>query len=118
MFNLIKNGLHSVQRSGKGSVVIRLERSEGRNLINVKDSGAGIPANVQGQIFERFFTTIHFGQGAGIGLSFCKMVMQGIEGEIQCESEEGEYTLFRLYFPDAHPLKDSSSHSQRGEINR
>ena len=118
MFNLIKNGLHSVQRSGKGSVVIRLERSEARNLISVKDSGAGIPANVQGQIFERFFTTIHFGQGAGIGLSFCKMVMQGIEGEIQCESEEGEYTLFRLYFPDAHPLEDSSSHSQRGEINR
>lgn len=117
MFNLIKNGLHSVQRSGKGSVVIRLERSEGRNLINVKDTGAGIPANVLGQIFERFFTTIHFGQGAGIGLSFCRMVMQGIDGEIQCESEEKEYTLFRLYFPDVHASEDSSSDSQRGETD-
>ena len=112
-FNLIKNGLYSVQRSGKGSVVIRLERAEGRNLISVQDSGAGIPTNVQGQIFERFFTTIHFGQGAGIGLSFCKMVMEGIEGEIRCESEEGEYTIFRLFFPDVGPMEHSGSHSQQ-----
>jgi two-component system CAI-1 autoinducer sensor kinase/phosphatase CqsS len=118
LFNLIKNGLYSVQRSGKGTVVISLERSAGRNLIKVRDSGAGIPANVQGQIFERFFTTIHFGQGAGIGLSFCKMVMQGIEGEIQCESEEGEYTVFRLYFPDAGPSENSGSDSQQDESSR
>ena len=111
LFNLIKNGLYSVQRSGKGSVVIRLETAKGRNLISVQDSGAGIPTNIQGQIFDRFFTTIHFGQGAGIGLSFCKMVMQGIEGEIQCESEEGEYTTFRLYFPEVGPLENARSHS-------
>ncbi|MDZ7670540.1 MAG: ATP-binding protein [Gammaproteobacteria bacterium] len=34
-----------------------------------------------------------------MGLSFCKMVMESIGGEIQCESREGEYTTFRLIFP-------------------
>jgi two-component system CAI-1 autoinducer sensor kinase/phosphatase CqsS len=99
LFNLIKNALHSVQRSGKGKVIITLHPGGSRNLICVEDTGAGISASMQNQIFERFFTTIKFGQGAGIGLSFCKMVMAGIGGEIQCQSEEGAYTRFRLLFP-------------------
>ncbi|MFP6817049.1 MAG: ATP-binding protein [Pseudomonadales bacterium] len=51
------------------------------------------------QIFERFYTTTQTGQGAGIGLSFCNMVMESIGGSISCESVQGEYTRFTLNFP-------------------
>jgi len=115
LFNLIKNALYSVQRSGKGGVTISLTTSDGRNYVSVEDTGAGIPASMQNQIFERFFTTIRFGQGAGIGLSFCKMVMTGIGGEIRCESEEGKYTIFRLLFPVvSQPEQPSESRSTDG----
>jgi signal transduction histidine kinase len=72
----------------------------------VTDTGPGIPASLKHQIFDRFFSTIRYGQGAGIGLSFCKMVMESIGGEIQCESREGEYTTFRLIFPPAGQMQD------------
>ena len=108
LFNLIKNALHSVQRSGKGGVTITLAPGGSKNLVCVEDSGAGIPTSMQNQIFERFFTTIKFGQGAGIGLSFCKMVMAGVGGEIQCQSEEGEYTRFALWFPVASEAEEAT----------
>ncbi|MFU8817234.1 MAG: sensor histidine kinase, partial [Pseudomonadales bacterium] len=99
LFNLIKNGLFYVQRAGTGTLTITAQVTQQANVITVTDTGTGIPASLQHLIFDRFFSTIRTGQGAGIGLSFCKMVMESIGGEIQCESEEGKYTTFRLIFP-------------------
>jgi two-component system, CAI-1 autoinducer sensor kinase/phosphatase CqsS len=99
LFNLLKNGLYHVQRGGKGSLVISTMTKSGENIVEVTDTGPGIPPSLKHRIFDRFFSTIRHGQGAGIGLSFCKMVMESIGGQIQCESREGEYTTFRLIFP-------------------
>jgi two-component system CAI-1 autoinducer sensor kinase/phosphatase CqsS len=99
LFNLIKNGLYYVQSAGKGEVTISTRMTNGNNQILVIDTGSGIPPIVQKQIFERFYTTTKTGQGAGIGLSFCNMVMESIGGSISCESMEGEYTRFTLNFP-------------------
>lgn len=95
LFNLIKNALYYVQRAGKGSITISCTPRR----ITVHDTGAGIPPLVRGQVFERFYTTTSTGQGAGIGLSFCKMVMESIGGSITFHSQEGEYTIFTLEFP-------------------
>jgi two-component system, CAI-1 autoinducer sensor kinase/phosphatase CqsS len=100
MFNLLKNAVYYMQRSPEGQVSIETGRIGNRNCIQITDTGPGIPSSVRKRVFDRFFTTTEAGQGAGIGLSFCKMVMEGIGGEIQCESKEGEYTTFRLLFPD------------------
>ena len=99
LFNLIKNGLYYVQRKGKGAISISTSVSEDANYIIVHDTGSGIPLVNQRQIFDRFYTTSDSGQGAGIGLSFCKIVMESIDGQIMCESVEGEYTTFKLRFP-------------------
>ncbi|MCZ6854817.1 MAG: HAMP domain-containing sensor histidine kinase [Gammaproteobacteria bacterium] len=99
LFNLIKNALYYVQGAGKGEVTISTDTSNGTNQILVNDTGSGIPPIIQKQIFERFYTTTQTGQGAGIGLSFCDMVMESIGGSISCESVEGEYTRFTLNFP-------------------
>jgi two-component system, CAI-1 autoinducer sensor kinase/phosphatase CqsS len=106
LFNLMKNGLYYVQRGGKGSLSISTAVGSAANIVVVTDTGPGIPASLKHQIFDRFFSTIRYGQGAGIGLSFCKMVMESIGGEIQCESREGEYTTFRLIFPPAGQMQD------------
>jgi signal transduction histidine kinase len=48
-------------------------------------------------LFDHFYTTTFM--GTGIGLSFCKLVMERFGGDIFCESEEGAYTRFTLLFP-------------------
>jgi two-component system CAI-1 autoinducer sensor kinase/phosphatase CqsS len=80
LFNLIKNGLYYVQGAGKGEVRISTRTINGTNQILVNDTGPGIPPIVQKQIFERFYTTTQTGQGAGVWLSFCNMVMESIGG--------------------------------------
>ncbi len=97
LFNLIKNALYYVQRAGKGSITI----SCAPRRITVHDTGSGISAIAKAQVFERFYTTTRTGQGAGIGLSFCKMVMESVGGSITFDSLEGEYTTFILDFPAA-----------------
>ncbi|MGA1675424.1 MAG: sensor histidine kinase, partial [Pseudomonadales bacterium] len=99
VFNLIKNAVLHMQRSPGGKAQIQVYQKGGKGVIEVRDTGPGIPKVIQKRIFERFFTTLEAGQGAGIGLSFCKMVMEGLGGEITVDSTEGEHTTFRLWFP-------------------
>ena len=96
LFNLLKNSLFYVQKAGKGEVTIKLRSS--RRII-VHDTGTGIPPQFIRRIFDRFFTTTEAGHGAGIGLSFCKMVMEGLGGSIVCTSRLGHFTTFVLTFP-------------------
>ena len=100
LFNLIKNSLYFVQKSGKGEISLYTTCEGSNGLVVVHDTGAGIPASVQPHIFERFYTTTPTGQSAGIGLSFCKLVMDSIGGSIACDSREGEYTTITLTFPN------------------
>ncbi|MGA0839321.1 MAG: sensor histidine kinase [Pseudomonadales bacterium] len=99
VFNLIKNAVLHMQRSPGGKAQIQVYQKGGKGVIEVRDTGPGIPKVIQKRIFERFFTTLEAGQGTGIGLSFCKMVMEGLGGEITVDSTEGEHTTFRLWFP-------------------
>jgi two-component system CAI-1 autoinducer sensor kinase/phosphatase CqsS len=110
LFNLVKNALYFVQKSGKGSITISAYRDKFGGRIAVHDTGAGIPPSIQPHIFERFYTTTTTGQSAGIGLSFCKLVMESIGGKISCESKEGEYTTFTLTFPNIR-VETPSPHS-------
>jgi signal transduction histidine kinase len=97
LFNLLKNALYYIEASGKGDIHIWLENDEGKNTLHFKDTGPGISATLLPSIFERFFSRRK--HGTGMGLAFCKSVMQEIRGDIQCRSKEGEYTEFVLTFP-------------------
>ena len=101
LFNLFKNGIYYVHKAGKGELTVTIVQMAipTRTRIIVEDTGTGIlPQNLK-RIFERFYTTTESGHGSGIGLSFCKMVMDGLGGSITCESEFGVYTRFTLLFP-------------------
>jgi two-component system, OmpR family, aerobic respiration control sensor histidine kinase ArcB len=98
LFNLLKNALYFVAKVNKGGIFIELKAGESYNYLYFKDTGAGISPENLSHIFDRFFSqTSH---GAGIGLAYCKMVVESLGGNIECESVEGEYTLFKIALPN------------------
>lgn len=97
LFNLIKNSLAHLGHNGQISISIRSGKAG--NFIEVLDSGSGISAKNIAYIFDEFYTLGSSHGGTGIGLAFCKKVMNHFKGQIVCESELGCYTQFRLSFP-------------------
>lgn len=74
-------------------------------LVKVKDSGIGMPPEVQRRIFEPFFTTKPKGKGTGLGLSIIHGVVKSHNGFIEVESQEDNGTTFLLYFPLLHAVE-------------
>ncbi len=91
IINLIKNAY-----THNGSNV-KIEVRAENNKLYCKDYGKGIEKKIIKKIFNKFFT--HSKSGTGIGLSFCKLVMEDMGGSIKCKSIVGEYTNFILAFP-------------------
>lgn len=102
LFNLIKNALRHIAGAGKGEISIRIETVSGHRLL-VRDSADGIPPEVLPHIFERFYSSAGDDGvlGAGIGLAFCRDVMESFGGTITCRSRHGEFSEFELSFPPA-----------------
>jgi two-component system CAI-1 autoinducer sensor kinase/phosphatase CqsS len=97
LMNLLKNAFSAVAAAEKGDVEISFSRSEGKNLMCVRDTGKGVRADVKSKIFERFYSETS--GGAGLGLAFCKRVIDSFGGAVECYSEAGEYTEFRVLLP-------------------
>ncbi|WP_018427782.1 PAS domain-containing sensor histidine kinase [Hoeflea sp. 108] len=68
-------------------------------LVEVEDSGTGIPPEVLKKIFEPFFTTKEVGKGTGLGLSMVYGIIKQTGGFIYCDSEVGKGTVFRIFLP-------------------
>jgi signal transduction histidine kinase len=95
--NLIDNAAAAM--SGRGELTLRTRREEAWVVIEVEDTGPGIPAAVQAKIFEPFFTTKPPGEGTGLGLNIShNIIVQKHGGQITVESRPGR-TCFRIRLP-------------------
>jgi histidine kinase len=89
------------QTTQKGAKKIALRtRSVGQNVVvEVQDTGMGIPNSILEKVFEPFFTTKEINKGTGLGLSISYRIVQDFGGTIQVVSTEGEGTRFTINFP-------------------
>ena len=81
-------------------------------MIEVSDTGPGVPADIQAKIFDPFFTTKESGRGTGLGLSTVYGVIRQMGGAIALESELGKGAAFRLYLPahdETEPVEEDTS---------
>ena len=67
--------------------------------ISVKDNENGIPDSIKEKIFQPFFTTKPTGEGTGLGLSLAFDIIQAHGGMLTVESEEGQWTEFKIHLP-------------------
>ncbi|MGH6948439.1 MAG: PAS domain-containing protein [Kiloniellales bacterium] len=74
-------------------------------LFSVRDSGVGIPRELQRRIFEPFFSTKGSGAGSGLGLSMVYGFVRQSRGHVEVDSEEGKGAVFRLYLPRAESTR-------------
>ncbi|HEY9891748.1 MAG TPA: ATP-binding protein [Candidatus Sericytochromatia bacterium] len=97
--NLIDNAIDAMQ--GIGELTIRTHRDCEQVVIEISDTGPGVPLEIQSHIFEPFFTTKGVGAGTGLGLDIARrIVVQRHQGEICFDSKSGE-THFRVRLPIA-----------------
>ena len=99
--NLVANAIKFTQQ---GEVVVRLQREDSRVLIDVEDSGIGIPAEARDRIFEPFFQVNRAASqrlgGSGVGLALAKRFAEKLGGELGLRSSiEGEGSTFRFVVP-------------------
>ncbi|MBW2096201.1 MAG: PAS domain S-box protein, partial [Deltaproteobacteria bacterium] len=107
ILNMIVNAAHAIagvvggNRSGeKGTITIRTRKNGAWAEIEIEDTGAGIPEEIQQRIFDPFFTTKEVGRGTGQGLCIAhSVIVEKHGGTIDVESEVGKGTTFMIRLP-------------------
>ena len=103
--NLVDNALRHT--SAKGAVCVRLHATESRAIIEVVDTGEGIPAGELSRVFERFYRVdkarARQTGGTGLGLAIVRHVAEGHGGTVRVDSELGRGSTFTVSLPLAGP---------------
>ena len=104
--NLLSNAFKYTE-SGQ-SITVTLKEENNWLVLQVSDTGIGIPINKQGKIFERFYQIESEHVGSGIGLSLVQRLVELHHGRIELDSEEGKGSTFSVYLPqDINTYKPS-----------
>jgi signal transduction histidine kinase len=101
--NILSNAIDAID--DKGTITISTSKSNGTIRVSIKDSGRGIPENIQSKIFEPFFTTKEVGQGTGLGLSICHSIIEKHHGSIEVKSKVGNGSEFVIGLPVKQSIK-------------
>ena len=95
--NIIDNAIDAM--SGNGRITIKTYKENQHLVVELKNSGPGIPEDIQSKIFDPFFTTKSVGKGTGLGLNIShNIIVQKHKGEIKVKSRPGE-TYFQIKLP-------------------
>jgi two-component system CAI-1 autoinducer sensor kinase/phosphatase CqsS len=111
LFNLLKNGLRAIEARGGNDnfLSIELRRGAAMNQIVVSDSGEGIPPDLLNYLFIPFVSAQRPGVGTGLGLSFCRMIVESAGGAISCRSTVNVGTSFIIELPVVQPVTENAA---------
>jgi len=99
--NLIQNAVDAVGNAG--DILVRAYGDGGQAIVEISDSGPGVPEGLRGKLFEPLTKTLGEGfRGLGLGLSICKRIVDEAGGSIEYDDSGGR-TLFRVRLPLAEP---------------
>ena len=101
LWNLLGNAADATGKGGK--VEVRLERQGAHALLEVSDSGEGIPQRDLARIFDPFYTTKE--GGTGLGLAIVHRIVEAHGGELSVRSEQGRGSTFRVALPSIEPAQ-------------
>lgn len=101
LINLCNNAIDAMPDGGRLTVRARRESRDGAPFLvmEVEDTGVGIPPEARSRIFEPFYTTKEVGQGTGLGLSLIYEIVKKYGGEVTFDSRVGKGTVFRVSLP-------------------
>ena len=97
--NLIFNAIEAMSLGGGLNITSRINRERTGAVVEIRDTGYGIPTKNIDHIYDPFFTTKDTGEGTGLGLSIVYGVVKDHNGRIEVKSSEGEGATFKLNFP-------------------
>jgi len=101
LLNLVDNAIKFTPEGGR--VAVRLSREQGLAVLEVRDTGVGMTAEVLPQIFDRFFRAdparSPMAEGAGLGLALVKWIVEQHGGRVTVESRCGEGSVFTVRLP-------------------
>ena len=95
--NLLVNAMDATPEGGE--ISIRSWQEQEQLMVEIRDTGCGIPADQLEHVLDPFFTTKEVGQGTGLGLSVCYGIIDQHGGQIELTSETGQGTTVTLRFP-------------------
>jgi two-component system, cell cycle sensor histidine kinase and response regulator CckA len=107
IMNLAVNARDAMPLGGQLRIATR--NADGNVLLEIADTGCGMPAAVIARAFEPFFTTKGIGHGTGLGLSVVHGIVQQAGGRIEVDSTIGVGTRFRIFFPAVDAPADEDS---------
>jgi signal transduction histidine kinase len=101
--NLLQNAAHAIAegKAEQNEIRVRARTDGAEVVVEIEDTGVGMAPEVRAHIFEPFFTTKRVGEGTGLGLSICLGLLKGMGGSIDCDSEPGRGSTFRVRLPIA-----------------
>ncbi len=115
-FNFLANARYAMPKGGQITLGTQSCSRDGAPWvrITVKDTGTGIPSDVQKRIFDPFFTTKPEGKGTGLGLSISYGIIKDHGGDIEVQSREGKGTTFLVELPASGGRESQESEKSRG----
>lgn len=102
IFNFVRNSIQAMPKGGSIYITTELEKTIGdarQVALEIRDTGIGIPDEIQERIFDAYFTTKEKEGGMGLGLAISHQIVTAHQGEVEFKSQVGMGTAFKITFP-------------------
>ena len=102
LFNFVQNSIQAMQKGGSiyiNTLLEQIEQDPEYAVIEIRDTGIGIPEEIQEQIYDAYFTTKDATGGIGLGLAISHQIITAHKGKIEVRSKMGMGTAFKISLP-------------------